>query len=45
VAALSTADDVMKAKIKSEVFESVSQKYPEGNVSIDSSALIIYGEK
>lgn len=45
VAALSSADDVMKAKIKREVFESVNQKYPEGSIAIDSSALVIYAEK
>ncbi|MDQ6902034.1 MAG: class I SAM-dependent methyltransferase [Bacteroidota bacterium] len=45
VAALSKADDAMKDKIKREVFELVNEKYPNGNVNIDSSALIIYGEK
>lgn len=45
VAALSKADDTMKEKIKTEVYELVNQKYPDGNVVIDSSALIIYGEK
>ncbi|WP_333599914.1 class I SAM-dependent methyltransferase [Flavobacterium sp.] len=45
VAALSKADDAMKAKIKKEVFEAIHQKYPDGNVQIDSSALVIYGEK
>lgn len=45
VAALSKADDAMKAKIKSEVYELVNQKYPDGNVVIDCSALVIYGEK
>jgi hypothetical protein len=36
---------LMKVKIKSEVFESINQKYPDGKVAIDSSALVIYGEK
>jgi ubiquinone/menaquinone biosynthesis C-methylase UbiE len=45
VAALSNADDMMKAKIRSEVFESVNQKYPDGKATFDSNALIIYGEK
>jgi ubiquinone/menaquinone biosynthesis C-methylase UbiE len=45
VAALSKADETMKDKIKEEVFESVSQKYPNGKVAIDSNALVIYGEK
>ena len=45
VAALSKADDVMKEKIKNEVFELVNHKYPDGNVMIESSALVLYGEK
>jgi ubiquinone/menaquinone biosynthesis C-methylase UbiE len=45
VSALSKADDAMKEKIRNEVFQLVSEKFPDGNVLIDSSALIIYGEK
>jgi ubiquinone/menaquinone biosynthesis C-methylase UbiE len=45
VAALSKADDAMKEKIKREVYQAINQKYPEGDVVIDSSALVIYGEK
>lgn len=45
VAALSQADDAMKEKIKSEVYQALNQKYPDGNIIIDSSALVIYGEK
>ncbi len=45
VAALSNTDNATKGKIKSEVFESINQKYPIGKVAIDSSALVIYGEK
>jgi ubiquinone/menaquinone biosynthesis C-methylase UbiE len=45
VAALGNADDIMKAKIKSEVFELVNKKYPDGNVSIESSAFVVYGQK
>lgn len=45
VAALSMADEATKAKIKQEVYGLVQQKYPDGNVVIDSSALIISGEK
>jgi len=45
VAALSKADDTMKEKIRKEVYETVNGKYPDGNVLIDSSALVIYGEK
>ena len=45
VAALSNADDGMKEKIKGEVYKTLNQKYSDGNVIIDSSALVIYGEK
>lgn len=45
VAALSKADDATKAKIKSEVYELVNQKYPDGKAQIDSNALLIYCEK
>ena len=45
VAALSKADDAMNAKIKGEVFQALNQKYPNGNIQIDSNALVIYGEK
>lgn len=45
VAALGNADEAMKQKIKDEVFESVNNKYQHKRVSIDSSALVIYGEK
>lgn len=45
VAALSKADDTMKENIKKEVYHLVNERYPDGNVQIDSSALVIYGEK
>ncbi|MCG2612520.1 class I SAM-dependent methyltransferase [Flavobacterium sp. SM15] len=45
VAALSSADEPTKAKIKQEVYALVNQKYPDGKVIIDSSALVVYGEK
>ncbi len=45
VAALSKADDTTKEKIKREVYQAVTGKYPDGNIRIDSSALVIYGEK
>jgi len=45
VASLGNADDRLKEKIKREVYESITQKYPDGVINIDSSALIIYGEK
>ena len=45
VAALSNADGFMKTKIKNEVFQKVTEKYPDGNVMIDSSALVIFGKK
>jgi ubiquinone/menaquinone biosynthesis C-methylase UbiE len=45
VAALNKADDAIKEKIKREVYQAVNQKYPDGNVLIDSSAWVIYGQK
>ncbi|MEI8113322.1 MAG: class I SAM-dependent methyltransferase [Bacteroidia bacterium] len=45
VAALSNAEDEMKEKIKVEVYKTLNQKYSDGNVIMDSSALVIYGEK
>jgi len=45
VSALSKTDEALKEKIKSEVYQVVSEKYPDGNIRIDSSALVIYGEK
>lgn len=45
VAALNAASDEMKEKIKTETYAVVNQKYPDGNIIIDSSALVIYGEK
>lgn len=44
VAALSKADEAMQQKIKKEVFELVSHKYP-GNVAIDAGAIVISAEK
>lgn len=45
VAALSQADDATKEKIRDEVHRAIQQKFPEGNVQIDSSARVVYGEK
>ncbi len=45
VAALSNADDAMKAKIKKEVYQIINEKYSEGNVVIDSGSIVVYGEK
>lgn len=44
VAALSKADDAMRQKIKEQVFEIVSEKYP-GNIAIDANALVISAVK
>lgn len=45
VAALNNADEATKAAIKKEVYQNMQEKFPDGNVLIDSSALVIYGEK
>ena len=44
-AGLGKADDAMKTKIKNEVFELVNQKFPGGELAIETSALVISGEK
>ncbi len=45
VAALSKADKLMREKIKKEVQQVIHKKFPYGNIVIDGSALVIYGEK
>jgi ubiquinone/menaquinone biosynthesis C-methylase UbiE len=45
VSALSQADNALKEKIKTEVYQLVNQKYPDGKVWIDSSAMVIGGTK
>jgi ubiquinone/menaquinone biosynthesis C-methylase UbiE len=45
VAALSEATDKTRDEIRHKVFEKINQRYPDGEVNIESSALIIYGEK
>ena len=42
---LSKVDDDTKEVIRKEVFQELNQKFPNGNLLMDSSALIIYGEK
>jgi ubiquinone/menaquinone biosynthesis C-methylase UbiE len=44
VAALSKADDEMKARIKKEVYEEVKKKYP-GDVKIQATAIVLTAEK
>jgi ubiquinone/menaquinone biosynthesis C-methylase UbiE len=45
VAALNKAEPAMREKIKAEVIDMINQKFPDGKVIIDCSALVIYGEK
>ena len=45
VAALSQAGLALKEKIRTEVYQAVQSRFEDGNVLIDSSALIVYGEK
>lgn len=42
---LSKTDEKLKEKIKAEVQETINQKYPNGNVVIDGSTLVISGTK
>ena len=43
--AYSKAEEVLKLQIKKEVLGKMSQKYSDVNISLDSSAIVIYGEK
>lgn len=45
VSALSTVQDELKEKIKSEVYALIDQRFPAGNVKIDSRAMIISAQK
>lgn len=45
VAALNKADDAMKAKIKSETYQQLDEKFAGRPVYPEASAIIIYGEK
>lgn len=45
VAALSQADDEIRRRIKTQIFELLSERYPDGNVAIEASAILISGEK
>lgn len=45
VAALGKADNTVRERIKKEVEQAVNERYPDGNIVFDSSALVIYGEK
>jgi SAM-dependent methyltransferase len=45
VAALSKADDVLREKIRKEVFELVRQHYPGDDIAIHASAIVISAEK
>ena len=45
VGALSKADIATQEKIKAEVFEAVSQRYPEGNISIAAGSILISASK
>ncbi|MBC7904487.1 MAG: class I SAM-dependent methyltransferase [Gemmatimonadaceae bacterium] len=45
VAALAKADNETTQKIKTEVYKLLHDRFPEGNMSIPCSAIVIYGEK
>jgi ubiquinone/menaquinone biosynthesis C-methylase UbiE len=45
VSAISQVDGSMREKIKSEVYQLINEKYPEGKVMIDGNAFVISGTK
>lgn len=44
VAAMSKADASMRTKIKAEVFRKIQEKFPDGNIQMQATALLIVGE-
>jgi ubiquinone/menaquinone biosynthesis C-methylase UbiE len=45
VSAMSSADDMTRAKIKSDVFKIIEEKSPVSPVQLESMAMVIYGTK
>ena len=45
VNALSTADDDTREMIRSEVYQMINSRYTDGDVAMDISAHVVYGEK
>lgn len=45
VAGLNKADELMKAKIKSEVYGTLQQRFPDGHLRMASGARVIFGNK
>lgn len=45
VAALSQADDAVRKRIKTQVYELLNEKFPDGHVAIEAAALLISAEK
>jgi ubiquinone/menaquinone biosynthesis C-methylase UbiE len=45
VSALSKADDATNKKIKEDLYSAVREKYPDGNIQMDTGAIILYAEK
>lgn len=45
VAAMSHADNTMRETIRQQAFELVNQKYPDGKVALDYSAVVVCGTK
>jgi len=43
--AYSKADPELQNQIKEVILEKVKQKYPDGNIALDSNAIVVYGEK
>jgi len=43
--ALAKADAENKETIRKEVYEKLAQKFPDGKILIDTSSLVISGEK
>ncbi|MBN4053766.1 methyltransferase domain-containing protein [Haliea sp. AH-315-K21] len=44
VAAMSNADAAMKEKIKNDVFRKIHEKFPDGNINMQATAILISGD-
>ncbi len=45
VNALSTAEEDLKHKIKTEIYKTINDKFPDGNVAIEFNAKVLYAKK
>ena len=42
---LNEVDERTRRKVRREVFDTINERYPDGDIGLDYSAIVIYGEK